>query len=95
MNHEPSCCHYNGLTGLCNCSASHTHSLTRKKTGPKPRADRSTVICIARQVKWSSNQIASIEAARHDGETWSACVRRLVEQSIDHLALTQNSDSAS
>lgn len=46
-----------------------------------------------KSIKFSANQIASIEAARRDGETWSACVRRLVEQAIDHLALTQNSDS--
>jgi len=52
------------------------------RPGPKPREDRSTVASVLKAIRWTPVEIAAIEAAREAGESFSACVRRLVGEAI-------------
>lgn len=52
------------------------------KPGPKPRADRSTVISVLKPIKWSPALLDRIARVRRENESFGACVRRLVEQAL-------------
>lgn len=58
------------------------------KPGPKPRADRSTVISILKPIKWSPALLDRIATVRREKESFGACVRRLVEQAIESTGRT-------